>query len=134
MSFVLLLSSFDHKRDIFVTTTFGDIVSFCCLGKTSQAFSRDRTTFSIANFDYKTPGFHKKAVSAQKCRSSEHTHTHTDSYPRFTPTHGSGNECTIAHALATNNTHETSMLFFKIIGLAGIKGVAQIKPRLLQST
>ena len=74
---VLLLSSFHHERDIFVTTTFGDIVSFCCLRKTSQAFSRERTTFSIANFDYKTIQDFTRKQCQLKSTDQVNTHTHT---------------------------------------------------------
>ena len=74
-------------RDIFVTTTFGDIVSFCCLGKTSRAFSRERTTFSIANFDYKTIQDFTRKQCQLKSADQANTHTHTDRTTALPYTH-----------------------------------------------
>ena len=121
---MLLLSSFDHERDIFVTTTFGDIVSFCCLGKTSQAFSRERTTFSIANFDYKTiQDFTRKQCQLKSAdQANTHTHTHTQTerplYPTLTPTRGSGNyiskfESMLSLKSQWNNIKKKTVKIFK---------------------
>uniref|UniRef100_A0A1X7UVW3 Secreted protein n=1 Tax=Amphimedon queenslandica TaxID=400682 RepID=A0A1X7UVW3_AMPQE len=77
-SFVLLLLSFHHEKDIFVPTTFGDIVSFLYLGKT-------------ASFDYKAIHDFTRQQCQLKSGDQANTQTKRLLYPRFTPSRGSGN-------------------------------------------
>uniref|UniRef100_A0A1X7TGH1 Uncharacterized protein n=1 Tax=Amphimedon queenslandica TaxID=400682 RepID=A0A1X7TGH1_AMPQE len=55
-SFVLLLFSFHHEKDIFAPTTFGDIVSFLCLGKTTSFDYKAIQDFTRKQYQLKSGG------------------------------------------------------------------------------